>query len=913
MQEDRIKRFEEFVKWFNDHVTGYEKGEGQIFFNKLVQAFGNAGILEIGASCEERVKKRKGSTGFVDFIWQPRVVIELKERGTKLEKHFSQIFEYWWSLRPHQPQFMVLCNFDEFWIYELNKQDEPVHKLNTIDIATQWSALAFLFPKAERPVFNNDNEEVTIAAAHTIGSMFISMTKRKVAPTVAQKFVLQIVVSLFAEDVNLIPKNTIYKILEDAVHKDIKTQNEMTELFVAMSSKDLGKKPKRYRDIPYFNGGIFEDVEAVELNFKELDLLFDAAKKDWSKVRPSIFGSIFESSMDQDKRHNLGAHFTSEGDIQKIVYPTIVMPIRKKIEAASTKASLTKVLEDIRKFKVLDPACGSGNFLYLAFKELRRLEVDVMELLAEKTGSQQTSFSMISPKNFYGIDVNGFGIELAKVALSIGRKLSADEFKVQDTVLPFENLDDHFFKVDALFTKWPEVDAIIGNPPFLGSRKMRDSGFTEEYMEKIWSLYPDNEFPGNADFCCYWFRKAHDQKAKYIGLVGSNSITQNESRKASLGYITNHKGIIHYAVSSQVWSGDAKVHVSIVNWVKESWSDKFILDGHEVSQINSSLKSESDVSGASTLQMNKNICFQGVVPMPLERYLLTDQEANNFIKKDKKNELVIKHLLAADDVTDKIDFKPDRFIIDFNDWSIEDSSKFKLPFEFVQSKKSEEKKKKDIHKKWWQLWRPRMEMKSSIVGLDRYIAMPGVSKWTIPVIVPSHWRAYVNSTFVIASEDYFLLGMLTSKLHRDWVLAQSSTLKGDTRYTNTTCFETFPFLWSIDEKQKNRIRQIMNELDDYRIKVMNQNEYGITKLYNQFFLEPTSQLYKLHEELNKASCELYGFKYEPAKNYNDDIFKLNQEMYKKEADKQAIFTADAAKTNSGSLKSKKPAKKAKKK
>jgi hypothetical protein len=911
MQEERTQRFEDFVNWFDNHITGYEKGEGQIFFNKLVQSFGNDGVLEIGASCEERVKKRKGTTGFVDFIWSPRVVIELKERGTRLDKHFSQIFEYWWSLRPRQPEYMVLCNFDEFWIYQLNKQDEPVHILKTKDLANQWAALAFLFPKAERPVFNNDNEEVTIKAASTIGSMFMSMTKRKVNPTVAQKFVLQIVVSLFAEDVKLIPKNTIYKILEDAVQKDIKTQKELTDLFIAMANKDTSKKPKKYKEIPYFNGGIFEDVETVELNYKELDLLFDAAKKDWSKVRPSIFGSIFESSMDQDKRHNLGAHFTSEGDIQKIVYPTIVMPIRKKIEVAKTKPALTKVLEEIRKFKVLDPACGSGNFLYVAFKELRRLEVEVMELLAEKTGSQQISFSMISPKNFYGIDVNGFGVELAKVALCIGRKLSADEFKVQDTVLPFENLDDHFFKTDALFSKWPDVDAIIGNPPFLGSRKMRDSGFADEYMEKLWSLYPDNEFPGNADFCCYWFRKAHDQKAKYVGLVGSNSITQNESRKASLGYITNHNGIIHYAVSSQVWSGDAKVHVSIVNWVKENWSEKYILDGLEVSQINSSLKSESDVSGACPLQVNKNICFQGVVPMPLERYLLTEQQARDFIKKDKKNELVIKRLLAADDVTDKYDLKPDRFIIDFNDWSIEASSKFKLPFEFIEHKKSEEKKKKDIHKKWWQLWRPRMEMKNSINGLDKYITIPGVSKWTIPVVVSSDWRAYVNSTFVIASKDYFLLGVLSSKLHRDWVLAQSSTLKGDTRYTNTTCFETFPFLWSIDEKQKNKIRHIMKQLDDYRLKIMSQNEYGITKLYNQFFHEPSSQLHKLHEELNKACCELYGWKYDPTKNYNDQLFKLNQQMYKKEAGAQGDFLEVSAKENIAKKKAKKTKKSAK--
>lgn len=909
MQEDRIKRLEEFVGWFNDHITGYEKGEGQIFFNRLVQAFGNAGILEIGASCEERVKKRKGSTGFVDFIWQPRVVIELKERGTHLEKHFSQIFEYWWSLRPHQPQFMVLCNFDEFWIYELNKQDEPVHKLKTKDLASQWSALAFLFPKSERPVFNNDNEEVTIKAAQTIGSMFVSMTKRKIEPAVAQKFVLQIVVSLFAEDVNLIPKNTIYKILEDAVQKDIKTQKEMTDLFIAMSNKDINKKPKKYKDIPYFNGGIFEDVETVELNFKELDLLFDAAKKDWSKVRPSIFGSIFESSMDQNKRHDLGAHFTSEGDIQKIVYPTIVMPIRKKIDAAKTKPALTKVLEEIRKFKVLDPACGSGNFLYIAFKELRRLEVEVMELLAEKTGSKQISFSMISPKNFYGIDVNGFGIELAKVALCIGRKLSADEFKVQDTVLPFENLDDHFFKTDALFTKWPDVDAIIGNPPFLGGKYLRrDRG--EEYAEKIYSAFPDVK--GQPDFCVFWFRKAQDAKAIKVGLVGTNSISQGQSREASLEYIVQKKSEINYAISTQVWSGDANVHVSIVCWSKNKTDFPKILDGKEVPFINSSLKNEIDVTKAFRLQQNLNLSFQGC-ELSGKAFVITKEQAKEWINKRKENAKVLKKMIDGKSLVNPN--SEQEWVIDFNQMTIEEASRFVEPFEHVKLnvKPERDSNKRAARKKyWWRFGETRPGMRTALIKKNNYFCLPKIAKFT-------NFRSIDISTLpceanmVVASDDFYILGILNSKLHLDWVKAQCSTLEDRIRYTNTNCFETFPFLWNEKSKKVDSIRTIATELENHRVSESMKRKISITQFYNQFINEPTSELHKLHEQLNRACSELYGWKYDSNRNYNEELFKLNQEMYKKEAGKQSSFLEEDAKTNSESLKSKKPTKKAKKK
>lgn len=878
MQEARIKKLEEFVKWFEDHITGYEKGEGQIFFNRLVQAFGNSGVLEIGARCEEGVKKRKGTQGFVDFIWQQRVVIELKERGAKLEKHFSQIFEYWWSLRPHQPQYMVLCNFDEFWIYELSKQDEPVHKLKTKEIVTDWGALAFLFPVAERPVFNNSNEEVTIDAANTIGSMFMSMTKRKVNSDVAQKFVLQIVVALFAEDVNLIPKYTIYKILEDAVENPV-TQKEMTDLFRAMSMDDISKKPKKYKNMPYFNGGIFEEVSAVELNFKELDLLFEASKKNWSKVRPSIFGSIFESSMDQSKRHDLGAHFTSEGDIQKIVYPTIVMPFRKKIDAANTKPALSKVLKEIREFRVLDPACGSGNFLYVAFKELRRLEVEVMDLLSEKTGSKQISLSMVSPKNFYGIDVNGFGIELAKVALCIGRKLSADEFGVSDNILPFENLDDHFFKTDALFMEWPQVDAIIGNPPFLGGKYLRrDRG--EEYAEKIYATFP--EVKGQPDFCVFWFRKAQDSEALQVGLVGTNSIAQGQSRDASLEYILQKNSEINYAISTQIWSGDANVHVSIVCWSKVKTNFPKVLDGKIVPFINSSLKNEVDVTKAKRLINNENLSFEGC-QLAGKGFVISQEQALDWINKRKTNSEVLKKMIDGKSLVNPN--AEQEWVIDFNQMTIEEASKFVEPFSHVKINVKPERdfnSEKRRKEKWWQFGRSRGEMRSKLKPLKHYFCLPKIAKYTnfrkiSTQVLPC------EANMVVASDDFYILGILNSKIHLDWVKAQGSTLKSDIRYTNTNCFETFPFLWGEKSKKVESIRAVAEELEKHRVSESIKRKTSITQLYNQFINEPTSELYKLHEQLNKACCDLYGWKYDSKTNYNEELFKLNLEMFKKEA------------------------------
>lgn len=880
MSAERKHKFEDFVTWVDKHISGDEKGEGQIFLERFLQSFGNKGIKEVGAVCEDRIKKKSGSTGFADLVWKPRMILELKKRGENLAKHYDQAFEYWISLVPNRPRFMVLCNFDEFWIYDLNTQiNDPIHRLETKNLPNDWGALAFLFPKEEVPVFNNNNVEVTKQAAEIIGSMFVSLTKRKVEPQRAQRFVLQLVVALFAEDVNLIPKYTLNKILKAAVSDPV-TQEELTDLFKAMSTDKEKQKPKKYKDIAYFNGGLFNEVDPIELTFKELDLLYQASMQDWSKVRPSIFGSIFESSMDAKKRHAEGVHFTSELDIQKIVYPTIVKPFKDKIEKATTKKALAPVLEEIRAMKVLDPACGSGNFLYIAYRELVRLEMEVMERMDKNFSSSQLQISDVSAKNFYGIDINSFGIELAKIALSIGRKLAADEFNLHDTILPFDNLEGNIVCKDALFTEWPKADAIIGNPPFLGSRKMRDNGFSDEYIKKLWTLYPKISFPRSADFCCYWFRKAHDHPAQLIGLVGSNSITQNESRKASLEYISEHNGKIHNAVSTQPWSGDAVVHVSIVNWRKDNWNGKPILDGNEVEFINSSLKFDFDVSKAKRLQQNKNICFQGVVPVG--EFEITEEIAKNWIRNDQKNKDVIKIFFSGNELTEYHDYRGKKWIIDFNDFSIEKSSKYQEPFEWVKEKVKPQRMKvrrKSHKEKWWQYGDKRPAMRKEVARLQKYIAMPGHSKWFIPVLVPSDWLPYVNSSFAIASDDFYLLGILTSKIHRDWVKAQSSTLKSDTRYTNTTCFETFPFLWNISENKKDLIRETMKKLDEYRLKLMKEKTYGITKLYNDFFEEEESDLRKLHNLLDKQVVnDIYGWKYDAQKSFNKEIFELNMKL-----------------------------------
>jgi hypothetical protein len=873
LSQARKHRFEDFVSWFDEHIIGDEKEEGQIFLERFVQSFGNKGIKEAGAVCEGRVKKKSGSTGLVDLVWKPRMIFELKKRGENLGKHYDQSFEYWISLIPNRPRYMVLCNFDQFWIYDLNTQiHDPIHKLEIKNLPNEWAALAFLFPTQEEPVFNNNNVEATKQAAEIIGSFFFSLTIRQVDSLRAQRFVLQLVVALFAQDVNLIPKYTLSKILKAAVANPI-IQQELTGLFKAMSTQKKKDKPVQYKKVAYFNGGLFNVVDPIELLFTELDLLYQASKQDWSKVRLSIFGTILESSMDVKKRHTEGVHFTSELDIQKIIYPSIVKPIKDKIEKALTKKMLVAILDEIRSIKVLDPSCGSGNFLYSAYRELVKLEMEVMEKMDEKNSADQIRMCGVSSRNFYGIDINGFGVELAKISLSIGQKFAAGEFVLHDNILPFDNLDSTIVCKDALFEKWPDVDVIIGNPPFLGKRVMRKE-LGDAYVEKVRERFKG--VPRNIDFCAYWFRLAHDSKAQYFGLVGTNSIAQGFTREATLDYIMNNGGFIHNAVSSQEWSGEAAVHVSIVNW-RRTEPNTYILDGREVETINSSLKSEIDVTKAARIKENRHLSFQGC-NLTGKGFIVSEKTAKAWIKEDKKNKNILKPMLDGKSIVDpniKLDW-----VIDFNNPSIEWVSNFRGPIEQVKKTVRPARlnnRDKQRREKWWLFGRSNSSLRKALEGLSCYFAISQVSKYTnfrsVDVnILPC------EAIMVVASDDFYILGILNSKIHLDWVRAQSSTLKGDTRYTNTTCFETFPFPLKPSEKCKDEIRNLMTELENFRIKEVKKRNCTITVFYNDFFEEPNSHLYKLHKKLDRAVAEAYGWKFIDEEDYKPKLFDLNRAL-----------------------------------
>jgi hypothetical protein len=907
-------KLQAFTEWAQKHIKGDEKGEAQVFLDRLFQAFGWPGLKEAGAECEERVKKTNGGTAFADLVWKPVVVIEMKKRGAALNKHYSQAFAYWTRLVPNRPRYAVLCNFDEFWIYDFETQlDTPVDVVKLTDLPEKYGPLNFMFPGDATPIFGNHQEMVTRQAADQLAACFNALTKRGVERPTAQRFTLQMLMALFAEDIGLLDKYFVTKLIDDC-KSPLDSHDLLGGLFQAMNTKG-GVKGGRYKGVPYFNGGLFAEPVFIELTADELTLLKEAAQFDWSKVRPEIFGTIFEHSLGKEQRHATGAHFTSAVDIMKVVGPTIVAPWTELIESEKTLKGLRELLVRIENFTVLDPACGSGNFLYIAYREMKRLEARLYERMAVEFKSvdpKQRAFGFVSTNNFYGMDINPFAVDIAKVTMMLAHKLSIDELQINENALPLDNLDGNFRVGDALVNpdgtraEWFKTDVIIGNPPFLGAKLLKPE-YGADYVNLVRRTYP--EIPGMADFCVYWFRRAHDAlesctKADPVagraGLVGTQNIRNNASREGGLDHIAA-SGTIIEAVDNQPWSGEANVHVSIANWVKTqeksllpkvrrlwfpvkkltgarrrprgagSATKHYELDMREAAHINSSLSDQLDVSGAQELSVNEGYCYTGQYPRFNDGFVLSLEDGAKMRAANKVNVDVIHFFAGGDELLEA--GKPKRYVIDFQLKSIIEAQRFVQPFQhvkatvlpYVQELAKQEKEKtgkatgqdQGWLNTWWQHFRSRPELIRKIEARKRYIVCSRVTKRPIFMYLSSEVRPS-DALSCFALDDDYSFGVLQSQAHYMWFHAKCSNMKSDPRYTSESIFNTFPWPQSPSSSLVKEVVAAARELIHVRAAAVKEGT-GLRALYRTLDLPGKNPLKSAHDALDAAVLKAYGF------------------------------------------------------
>lgn len=930
------RAFHEFAQ-FAAKLKGDEKSEAQTFLFHLLEAFGHdANTLPEGSTFEYRVRFPGERTKYADFVWPGRCLIEMKSRGAKLSQHYQQTFDYWLNLVPHRPPYVALCNFDQLWIYDFNTQlNEPVDRVPVKELPQRHSALNFLFPVRFAPIFGNNWVEVTRQAAKDVANAFNSMVARGEPRDRARRFALQCVVAMFSEDIGLLPSGLFTGLLDEcrrAENPSTTSYDLLGSLFRQMNERNLARGG-RFAGVDYFNGGLFAKVEPVELTLGELGLLFEAAKEDWSRVQPVIFGTLFEGSLGKEERHALGGHFTYESDIQKIVRPTIVRPWDERLAAAKTAKELRRLLVELRAFRVLDPACGSGNFLFVAYRALRELEQRLLLRLFAQDKRQFDKVGIasgISPRQFFGLDVNDNAVETAKVTLMLARRLAhrdADKFwEDHDDVvpgdireralkleadLPLDNLDDNIRCCDALFTSWPEADAIIGNPPFIASRNFaREHGY--EYAEKVYAAFPD--VPKMADLCVHWFRLAHDRlkQGGRAGLVGTKTIRQNESREASLDYVVAHGGTITEATAHQVWSGEAVVHVSIVNWIKGQAAGikkLFTQLGdqrdspwkcEQANFIGPTLTTKTDVTSAKRLRANEKpkLVFQGQNPVH-EGFFLTPEEATQMLRADKNHRDVLFPYMIGRDLVEN--GEPTRWIIDFAQREMMAAMRYDSAFKRVKKlvmpdvlAKAEAEKKATgkestrwtrMANRWWQFRDYQPGTMAAISKIPRYIACPRVTKRSVFEFISSSIHPD-NALAVFAFADDYSFGILQSGLHWAWFTARCSTLGGTFRYTSDTVFDTFAWPQSPTVKQIDAVAEAARALRTLRREIMSANGWSLRQLYRTLETPGENKLRDAHAALNAAVRAAYGMKAD--KDILAFLLKLNLGLSAKEAKNEPV-------------------------
>lgn len=942
------KKINDFVQFVSTSLKGDEKGEAQTFCDRLFKLFGHDGFLEAGGKFEARVQS-KGKTKFIDGLWIPvghsGVLIEMKKRTeTNLEKHFPQAMNYWCQMNPQKvigpgaqkPRYIILCNFDKIIIYdELIKVDE----LAVVDLPSRWTALNFLLPDERAPIFQNNTREISEKVARQIGELFqhmvfdLSYDRKKV-----QRFVLQCVVALFSEDVDLLPKDFFLELIQDCRTQPRNSFDLIGGLFRQMASKTPAGGG-RFKNIRYFNGGLFETVEPLELDVQSLKYLELAARQDWRHVNPAIFGGLFEGTMSKGRRHEFGAHFTHADDIYKIIYPTIIRPWLQKITQSDTLKKLEKTWNELAQFRVLDPACGCGNFLFLAFQAIKELEMQIIGKIAEKFSQKNAQrlhlgMSRISTKNFLGLDIQPMAVELAKVTLMIAKELASIKWNEQianfdkslyldfDESLPLDNLDENILCRDAVLEPWPEFDCVVGNPPYQSKNKMA-AEMDNAYIAKIRQAFPT--IPGRADFCVYWFRKTHAlmKPGQRAGLVGTNTIRQNYSRQGGLDYIVQNGGTITDAVSTQVWPGEAVVYVSIVNWVKGNDDGEKTLSiqhGDKVGSpfkffhpetINSSLSVEIDVSSAKALKTNANsqCCYQGQTHGHTGFHLSKDV-AEDLLHKHPKYAEVLFPFLNGEELLAEKDSQPKRYVIDFRKQDCFVATQFKELYKIIQEKVYPDKKEKaeneqrkneetlkknpnakvnsdhtNAFKTWWQLFRSRSEVLDIIAKIPRYIVCSRVTKRPVFEFISSAIHPN-DALMVFPLADDYSFGILQSSLHWVWFQARCSTLKGDSRYTSNTVFDSFPWPQMPTVQAVEEVAARAQEFHFKRREIMTQNGYSLRDLYRKMEQTPNNPVTECQNCLDAAVCHAYGMN--PDSNYLEFLLNLNLILYEKERNSEFV-------------------------
>jgi hypothetical protein len=761
------------------------------------------------------------------------------------------------------------------------------------------------------------------------------------SPEVVAGFLTRCLFSMFAEDVGLIPPRSFAQLLDSVANSPEQFQPMVATLWGEM---DRGGFSVILRDtLPRINGKLFKDTTALPLTREQIDLLRLAAKAEWTLVEPAIFGTLLTRSLDPAERHRLGAEYTPRPYVERLVLPTVIEPLRAEWDnvkaAALLLANANKLAEArdqlhafhhrICQIRVLDPACGTANFLYVTLEHLKRLEGEVLDLLdqfGDTQGRLETEGLTVDPHQFLGLELNPRAAAIAELVLWIG--YLQWHYRTRGNVRPpepvlrdFRNIEcrDAALTADGKPAAWPEADYVVGNPPFIGAASMR-AALGDHYVETLRGAYAD--VPDSVDLVMFWWHKAAALvaagKLKRFGFITTNSLRQTFNRRV----LEKHLGKLHlaYAIADHPWvdGGDgAAVRIAMTVGAPGSGEGRLLTvtderaeggEGMEVSlseqcgMIHADLTIGANVAAATALRANGGISSPGF-KLHGSGFIVTAEEVARL-----EADAPVFDYRNGKDLTDRP--RGVRLIDLFGFDADEVRRRWPATYQRVLETV---KPVRDINNRasyrdnWWTFGEPRKDLRPALASLPRYIATVETAKHRIFQFLDAS-IAPDNKLICIALDDAYALGVLSSRVHVVWALAQGSHLGvgNDPVYVKSRCFETFPFPVAAPAQQ-TRIRDLAEQIDAHRKRVLAQHaELTLTGLYNvlaKIGADRTAKeqaiydkglvavLASFHDDLDAAVLEAYGWddlKTQPASDATllERLVQLNAERSAEEAQNQ---------------------------
>lgn len=857
--------------------AGYEDSQAKPFLIDFFEIFGITNKRV--ATFEHAVKKYGGKDGYVDLFWPGILLVEMKSKGKDLSKAFDQAMDYFSGIQERDlPRYVLVCDFQRFQLHDIS--DKSIIDFTLKDLYKHVKSFGFIAGYQTQVIKAQD--PINIKAAERMGKLHDALKDVGYDGHALELYLVRLLFCLFAEDTTIFEKRLFQDYIENKTANDgSDLAHHINSLFYVLNTpqdRRLKNLDESLSAFPYVNGKLFEEaLPPAQFDRKMREALLDLCVLDWSLISPAIFGSLFQSIMDEGARRNLGAHYTSEENILKLIKPLFLDSLWSEFE--KIKGSKNKIVDFHRKLRSLnfiDPACGCGNFLVITYRELRLLELAVLRSLYGN-GQQVLDVDQLMQINvdqFYGIEIEEFPAQIAQVALwltdhQMNMQIS-EEFGNYFARIPLKTTP-HIIHGNALQIEWEEVlpakrcSFILGNPPFLGK-----SYQSLDQKSDLKSVCLDIKNAGLLDFVSAWYIKAtrylQNNTSAHCAFVSTNSITQGEQVGVLWSWMLSKGVKIHFAHRTFNWSNEARgkaaVHCVIIGFGLVDVSNKIIYEYENINgephavavkNINPYLVDANNVIIEKT---RKPICSvlemtYGSMPNDGGHLLLSENEKNDILKIEPGSEKWIKRFVMGDEFINNIN----RYCLWLTD--ISPSELRSLPEVMKRVEKVRDVRLKSTREATKELAKQPTLFGELRQPKSRYLALPRVSSESrrfIPIDFLTPDVIAGDKVYTIENASIYDFGILNSTMHMAWMRTTGGRMKSDYSYSNQLTYNNFPWPTPSD-KQKSLIDELSNKVLLARSTHKN---VSLADLYDPTAMPPA--LVEAHQKLDKAVDAAYGYK-----------------------------------------------------